>query len=87
MQGGLCGFPWFGNVGAPFMATLNLSGFTLGVSVWLFSTLNVPNVIDASQTTTLYHVHQNISNPLSSSPVNSVSPPSTSSSEGLTHSI
>ena len=47
-QGGLCGFPGFGNVGAPLMATLSLLGFTIGMSVWLFSTLILLNSLDAS---------------------------------------
>ena len=31
-------FPPFGNVGAPYMATLSLLGLTVGLPVWLFST-------------------------------------------------
>ena len=31
-------FPCFGNVGPPYMATLSLPGFTIGLPVWLFST-------------------------------------------------
>lgn len=83
VQGGLSGFPWFGNVGAPLMATLNLLRFTLILPVWFFSTLNVLNALDASKTSTLYQDHQNNSNHLSSSPVNSVSPHFVSSGEGL----
>ena len=37
-------FPPFGNVGAPYMATLSLPGLTVGLPVWLFSTFVVPNV-------------------------------------------
>ena len=37
-------FPSFGNVGAPYMATLSLPGLTLGLPVWLFSTSLVPAV-------------------------------------------
>ena len=37
-------FPPFGNVGAPYMATLSLPGLTIGLPVWLFSTYVVPNV-------------------------------------------
>ena len=37
-------FPPFGNVGAPYMATLSLPGLTVGLPVWLFSTSVVPNV-------------------------------------------
>ena len=35
-------FPAFGNVGAPYMATLSLPGLTIGLPVWLFSTSVVP---------------------------------------------
>ena len=31
-------FPSFGNVGAPYMATLSLTGLTIGLLVWLFWT-------------------------------------------------
>ena len=34
----------FGNVGAPYMATLSLPGLTVGLPVWLFSTYVVPNI-------------------------------------------
>ena len=37
-------FPPFGNVGAPYMATLSLPGLTVGLPVWLFSTSVVPSV-------------------------------------------
>ena len=29
-------FPYFGNVGPPYMATLSLPGFTIGLPIWLF---------------------------------------------------
>ena len=38
-------FPSFGNVGAPYMATLSLPGLTIGLPVWLFSTSVVPSVM------------------------------------------
>ena len=31
-------FPCFGNVGPPYMATLSLPRFTIGLPIWLFST-------------------------------------------------
>lgn len=37
-------FPSFANIGAPYMATLSLPGFTIGLSVWLFLTSLVLNV-------------------------------------------
>ena len=36
-------FPYFGNVGPPYMATLSLPGFTIGLPIWLFSTSLAPN--------------------------------------------
>ena len=39
-------FPCFGNVGPPYMATLSLPGFTIGLSIWLFSTSLAPNADD-----------------------------------------
>ena len=43
-EGNLGHFPPFGNVGAPYMATLSLPGLTVGLPVWLFSTSVVPDV-------------------------------------------
>jgi hypothetical protein len=48
-QGDRYSFPLFGNVGDPMIGTLNLPRFTVGLSVWLFSTLNVQNAPNASQ--------------------------------------
>jgi hypothetical protein len=31
-------FPSYGNVGPPYITTLSLPGFTIGLPVWLFST-------------------------------------------------
>ena len=45
-------FPPFGNIGAPYMATLSLSGFTIGLLVCLFSTSFVQNVIISLQSST-----------------------------------
>lgn len=42
-------FHSFRNIGAPYMATLSLPGFTIGFPVWLFSTPMVLNVQIASQ--------------------------------------
>ena len=46
-------FPPFGNVGAPYMATLSLPGLTIGLPVWLFSTSVVPSVLAAVPSTPL----------------------------------
>jgi hypothetical protein len=47
-QGDSCDFPFYGNVGAPIMATLNIIGLNEGLLVWFWTTLNVPNSLDAS---------------------------------------
>lgn len=36
-------FPNFANVGPPYMATLSLLRFTIGLNVWLFSNCLIPN--------------------------------------------
>ena len=41
-------FSPFGNVGAPYMATLSLPVLTIGLHVWLFSTSLVPTISTAS---------------------------------------
>ena len=78
MMGNPCTIPLKGNVGVPLMATLNLPGFTLGIQMWLFSTLTVLNAPDASQVSSLYQEHQNTAPP---SPVVDSPPPSTSCDE------
>ena len=50
-------FPPFGNVGAPYMATLSLPGLTVGFLVWLFSTSVVPNVSATGQSVPLPEKH------------------------------
>ena len=45
-------FPPFGNIGVPYMATLSLPGFTIGLPVWLFSTYLVQNVVISPQSNT-----------------------------------
>ena len=42
-------FPPFGNVGAPYMATLSLLGLTTGLPIWLFSTSVVLSVLATIQ--------------------------------------
>ena len=59
--------PLCGDVGLPFMATLNLLGLTIGLPIWLFSNpviLNAPFVSDPSP---LSHEHQPHVNPSPSS--------------------
>ena len=45
-------FPSFGNIGAPYMATLSLPRLTIGLLVWLFSTSLVQNVVISMQLST-----------------------------------
>ena len=78
MLGTPCTIPLTGNVGVPLMATLNIPRFTLGLTVWLFSTPTALNAPDASQVSSLYQGHQNTT---SSSPVAASPPPSTSCGE------
>jgi len=47
--GNLGPFPYFGNIGSPYMETLSLPRFTIGLPVWLFSTSLVPNVQTSPQ--------------------------------------
>ena len=35
-------FPSYGDVGPPIMATLSLPGLTIGLPIWLFSSLVIP---------------------------------------------
>jgi len=70
LQGNPCAFPLFGNVGTPLMATLNIPGFTMILSVWLLYTPNVLNALYASQASTLCQEHQTHLDPLLSSQVN-----------------
>src|SRR5271168_2502659 len=68
-------FPFFGNVGPPYMATLSLSGFTIGLPIWLFSTSLAPNTpivppqpnASPQQSSPSQH-HQPFVDPLPSSP-------------------
>jgi hypothetical protein len=54
-QGDSFSFRFFENVGAHFMATFNIPGLDVGLPIWLWTTLNVPNALDASQIRTLCH--------------------------------
>ena len=62
-------FPCFGNVGPLLTNTLNIPRFSVGILVWLFFTLVVPNSLDSSQENTLCQVHQININPFHSSPI------------------
>ena len=79
-------FPPFGNFCAPYMATLSLPGFTIGLPVWSFSTSLDKNVVISPQSSTP-PIGQNQPqvdpkvDPLPSSSVVSSSPSSSSPSE------
>ena len=47
-QGDSCAFHFFGNVGDPLIATLNIPGLNIGLLVWLWTTTNVLNAPDTS---------------------------------------
>lgn len=79
IQGDPYAFKCFGNVSHPLMATLNLIGSTMGLLVWLFSTLIVLNYPHASKIRTSYQDHQTNVDPLLYFPMKS-SPPSSPSS-------
>jgi hypothetical protein len=76
-QGDSCAFPFFGNVGVPFMSTFYIHGLNVGLSVWLGTIPNVPNALDESQLSTLFHGN-NVDVPSSA---NSSPPPSPTFSE------
>ena len=56
-----------GDVGPPFMATLNLPQLTIGLPVWLFSNPVIPNAPFVSDLGPLLHEHQPHVNPSPSS--------------------
>ena len=77
-------FPAFGNVGAPYMATLSLPGLTVGLPVWLFSNFvvsSVPSTIQSSPLLEQLHVDYKVD--LSPSSPISLSSFSTSPGESL----
>jgi hypothetical protein len=73
--------PYVGHVGPPYITTLTLSGLTIGLSVWFFSTPVNINDSSASFVSIPPHDHQPHVNPLPSSPVGSSSHSSSSPSE------
>ena len=50
--------PPCGDVGPPFIATLNLPRLTIGLPVWLFSNPVIPNATFVSDPCPLSHEHQ-----------------------------
>jgi hypothetical protein len=75
-----CAFLFFGNIGAPLMATLNISWWNVGLLIWLWTTLNAPNTLDDSQISTLCQGHRMNVDPLPSTTIKFT--PSLSSSSG-----
>ena len=66
-------FPSFGNIGLPYIVTLSLPGFTIGLPVWFFSTpiiSNAPSVLNAHPP----HVDPSPSLPIASSSLSSPLP-------------
>jgi hypothetical protein len=81
---GSCAFLFFGNIGAPLMATLNILGFNVRlVPVWLWTTRNIQNSLDAPLIRTLFHGHRMDVNPLTFASMKSTTSPSPSSGESL----
>jgi hypothetical protein len=69
-------FPSYKNVGPPYITTLRLLGLTIGLLVWFFPTLVIPNATSASIVSTSPKEHQPHVDPSPSSPVISSSPSS-----------
>jgi len=74
-------FPPFGNVGAPYMATLSLPGLAVGLPVWLLSTSLVPNVLNTGQSVPPPEQHH-VDSKVDLSPSLPVSTSSSSTSHG-----
>jgi hypothetical protein len=45
-------FPSYGNIGPPYIASLSLSGVTIGLPIWFFSTLVILNAAGVSDVRT-----------------------------------
>ena len=80
----------FANVGPPYMATLPLLGFTIGLPMWLFSTSLIPNKKTippqpsfSPQPSSSSQHHKPLIDPIPSSPNMSYAP--SSSSLGKSH--
>ena len=59
--------PPYGDVGPPFMATLNLLGLTIELPIWLFSNPTIPNLPFVLDPGPLPHENQPHVNPSPSS--------------------
>lgn len=76
-------FLYFGNIGPPMIATLQLPRLTIGLLVWLFSTPTILNAPTTSHRNTTCHEHQIKVNPLVSSPMQYSPTPSSSSGKSI----
>jgi hypothetical protein len=68
------------------MTTLNIHGLNVRLLIWLWTTLNVPNYLDASQIITLCQGNHTNFDPSPSASKNFTSPPPSSSGESITNS-
>lgn len=57
-KGDHCAFPFFRNIGIHLMATLNILELNVGLPILLWSTLNIHDVLEASQMNALFQGHQ-----------------------------
>ena len=80
-KGNPCPFPPFGNVGAPYMATLSLPRLTVGLPVWLFST-SVVSDVSATVQSVPPHEQRHVDSKVDLSPSSPVSASSSSTSPG-----
>jgi len=62
-------FPYYGNVGLPYITNLILPGLTIGLLVWFFSSPVIPNAVSASVVITFPQEHQPHVDPSPSSPI------------------
>jgi hypothetical protein len=81
--GNLFVFPSFGNIGPPYIATLSLPRFTIGLPVWLFSTTMIPNAPSALYAISPPQEHQPHVDPFPSSTIGSSSLSSSSPGERI----
>jgi hypothetical protein len=78
-------FPSYGNIGPPHIANLSLSGLTIGLSMWLFSTQVIQNEVSSLVVSTSPQKYQP-HDPSSSSPVGYSSPSSLARSSSISSS-
>jgi len=57
-KGDPCAFLFFINVYTPLIATLNIPGLNVGLPIWLWSTLNIQDVLEDSHMNALFQGNQ-----------------------------